>query len=1291
MDGTLVCCDGCPSAYHSRCIGVSKMFIPEGEWYCPECTINKIGPTIIKGTSLRGAEVFGVDLYGQVFLGTCNHLLVINISINSEPHLKYYNQNDISQVLWALHSSKEHIASYSGICKRIVQHWKIPEDVLSFLDRVEIGLDLVNKKEDGECSSPSFFLLGKECHKVLDVVEGENFTSCLTEISAENVAVSSLESSYKETGINTTSLDATTQTDHSVQQRNSDATTKEFCPLMGTKFSEQINVESTMSAVSFSQHAGHSDLVHQSLADKSSVIELTPCTSGNSNGSQRAHVNGMCIGPNMSLQSKEGNVRVSGRGERNLADDFLYMGSLFKPHAYINHYVHGEFAASAAANLAILSSEEKQVSESHVSNNPRKIMSANISLQVKAFSSAAIRFFWPNSEKKLVDVPRERCGWCLSCKAAVTSKRGCLLNAVASNAIKGAMKILAGLRPLKNGEGSLPGIAMYVMFMEESLCGLEVGPFLSATYRRKWRKQLEQATTCSAIKTLLLVFEENIRNIALSGDWVRLVDDWSVESSVTQNAICAVGSTQKRGPSGRRGRKHSSLTEVTTDDCHDNLSDFIWWRGGMLSKLIFQKGLLPRLLVKKAARQGGSRRIPGIYYAEGSEVPKRSRQFAWRAAVEMSKNASQLALQVRYLDLHVRWSDLIRPEQNLQDGKGPETEASAFRNAFIRDKKIVEEKIRYGVAFGNQKHLPSRVMKNIIEVEQSQDGKEKYWFPDMRIPLYLIKEYEENIDKTILPLAEQPMNALSKLQRWQLKASRKDIFTYLSRKRDKLDKCSCASCQLDVLLGNAVKCSACQGYCHEQCTISSTVRVNEEVEFLITCKQCYQTKAHTQNENSNKSPTSPLFLQGQEFQNAVTITGGAKQKVHNQPLICVGTLESSSEMKPAIHDSSLATKSRRKLCSWGLIWKKNNPQDTGIDFRLNNIVLRGKPDMSWPGPICHLCRKAYNSNLMYICCETCKNWYHAEAVELEESKIADLVGFKCCKCRRIKSPVCPYSDPKDKKQLEGKKPRRRAPKQGNSGMDIDTRTISEPLKDGEAATPVLLTEEEVYVQEDDPLLFSLSRVEQYTEPNSEVDLKWNTAIASGPGPQKLPVRRHMKRESDVNGFSLNNPSDIEFSAPLEENNLLNHTEESSSPHVEWDVSTNGFGEGMMFNYESLNYEDMEFEPQTYFSFTELLASDDDGQLDEADAMGDVSGNCENIYTLSWDGNTEQHGMGTSSDQQEPTISVEPAVDLVPCQKCSGMEPCPDLSCQNCGLRIHSHCSSWVEQSSWEGSWRCGNC
>lgn len=81
MDGTLLCCDGCPSAYHTRCIGVMKLAVPEGSWYCPECTINKIGPTITVGTSVKGAQIFGIDSYEHIFVGTCNHLLVYVLNL----------------------------------------------------------------------------------------------------------------------------------------------------------------------------------------------------------------------------------------------------------------------------------------------------------------------------------------------------------------------------------------------------------------------------------------------------------------------------------------------------------------------------------------------------------------------------------------------------------------------------------------------------------------------------------------------------------------------------------------------------------------------------------------------------------------------------------------------------------------------------------------------------------------------------------------------------------------------------------------------------------------------------------------------------------------------------------------------------------------------------------------------------------------------------------------------------------------------------------------------------------
>lgn len=79
-----------------------------------------------------------------------------------------------------------------------------------------------------------------------------------------------------------------------------------------------------------------------------------------------------------------------------------------------------------------------------------------------------------------------------------------MLNAAVTGATKSALKIYNGLFPLKNGEGVLSSIAAYILYLEESLCGLIAGPFFSESLRYQWRKKLEEATTCKAMKALLL-------------------------------------------------------------------------------------------------------------------------------------------------------------------------------------------------------------------------------------------------------------------------------------------------------------------------------------------------------------------------------------------------------------------------------------------------------------------------------------------------------------------------------------------------------------------------------------------------------------------------------------------------------------------------------------------------------------------------------------------------------------------------------------------------------------------
>lgn len=182
------------------------------------------------------------------------------------------------------------------------------------------------------------------------------------------------------------------------------------------------------------------------------------------------------------------------------------------------------------------------------------------------------------------------------------------------------------------------------------------------------------------------------------------------------------------------------------------------------------------------------------------------------------------------------------------------------------------------------------------------------------------------------------------------------------------------------------------GLCHEGCSISS-VSTNREVEYLTTCKRCYHAKLFAPKEISNDSPTSPLLLQGRENSSGtvfkgprtkashpdmkqvtpMTVLKGPKPKCYDQTLTSARTKKGHRETKQVASDSTSAERSLRKNCSWGIIWKKKINEDTNIDFRIKNILLKGGSGIPQLEPVCHLCRKPYRSDLMYIRCETCQS------------------------------------------------------------------------------------------------------------------------------------------------------------------------------------------------------------------------------------------------------------------------------------------------------------------------------
>lgn len=365
-------------------------------------------------------------------------------------------------VLRALNSSMQHTAVYLEICKAIVQYWDIPDSVFRFQKIEEACKNEANERGAEQQYVKPLISSTEENQKVLVVIEAQNVS---------NRTGNSADAATSSSGQNLSNQSK--RTDSGVLGLQSVDDLRKECSLVNVGLSKQVTGGADSSSVANNQQFRPTGMTCQSMP----TIKLSSCAAYQPLGL------GVC--------------------DRKLAGDCLFFGFLFKPQAYVNHYMHAYFAASAAANLATLSAEEGQVLDVHAPRNPKKAASI-ISQQMKAFSNTASRFFWPNSEKKFWEIPRERCGWCYSCKGPPSSRRGCLLNSAATIATKSALKILSGLHPIRSGEGNLPGVATYMLLIEESFHGLIGGPFLNENFRREWRKMLVEASSCIMLKALLL-------------------------------------------------------------------------------------------------------------------------------------------------------------------------------------------------------------------------------------------------------------------------------------------------------------------------------------------------------------------------------------------------------------------------------------------------------------------------------------------------------------------------------------------------------------------------------------------------------------------------------------------------------------------------------------------------------------------------------------------------------------------------------------------------------------------
>ncbi|KAL8129369.1 hypothetical protein V2J09_018524 [Rumex salicifolius] len=971
MEGNLVCCDGCPAAYHSRCVGIASNLLPDGDWYCPECVNNRFNPEITPQKLIRGAELLGADPYGRIYFHCCGYLLVSE-SFDAESSFSYYHKDEIRTVINVLESSG---FSCGSITRAISKSLMVDAEL----------------NEQKTCMG---------------------FPSALIQAVCKPTECSIL--SYGEEG------------NVRKSERLGNPVTSSEGPAEVLQGCEPIQSCNRTSGVSSSvSETAELNSVHV-------AVDTTPVR----------RKRGRPPGVQRKLSAKKAQV-----DEAPPVQD----GTL-----YVNYYSFAQIASSIAEDITHKPSD--RVNET-LMKSEEEIMST----QLKTISKKSVKFCWPSFKDIHSEMQKEKCGWCYSCKSP-DEDRDCLFNVNTTSSISEGLKAELGVFQSKhNKKDHLADLICYILSMEHRLRGLLLGPFLRSDDSQIFLKNVLKAPDFALVKHRLLWLESNLRPSALSADWVKHVD-----SALTMGSASHVVIRTRVSSKFRIGRKRNIFGCDPTPVSANGGLVMLWWRGGQVSRKLFNWKVLPRSLASKAARKGGCMKIPGLLYPDSSEHVKRSNQIAWRAAVEMSTSVAQLALQVRELDLKTRWDEIENTYILSTLDKETQKSVKLFKKVVVRRKCVEGTMVKYLLDFGKRRLIPDVVLRHGSKVDDPTSDRKKYWLEESYLPLHLLRNFEEKsiarkAGKLASSKAHQGDKALSK------SIKRKD-FEYLFARAEKSNYYLCGHCKKDVPISEAVSCRLCKGYFHKRHVRKPSVAVAKKCTY--TCHKCEAGKRINVIKKKARVKLQKLKpkngMESGSLTSKVKSKRGRKPKVEQRQIL----LRNSKRVQVSDHPPKASTKAnvyagvalrrsarkaksapvqfndvanggKRKrqsisqnrdekkpqtkpLCKknrtkplhaiWrnGLHLSKKPDDERAVDFKKRNLLIPSKcsdEDEIAAQLKCRLCdEEGYTAGSKYIACEKCGDWYHGDAFDLDTEIIKSLIGFRCHVCLEKSPPVCPYLD-----------------------------------------------------------------------------------------------------------------------------------------------------------------------------------------------------------------------------------------------------------------------------------------
>uniref|UniRef100_A0A7N0TI06 Uncharacterized protein n=2 Tax=Kalanchoe fedtschenkoi TaxID=63787 RepID=A0A7N0TI06_KALFE len=995
VDGSLICCDGCPAAYHARCVGVASDLLPEGDWYCPECNIDRNKSWKKHRVSLRGAESLGVDPDGRIYLESCGCLLVLD-SHEDNSAISYYCRNDLDAVIQVLRSSD---IRYAGILNAISQHWGISvHQSERMTDPTSQNRDVLMSKED---SSQSHLPL--ESSEIFSnrvgIADGRNEEHvCNANICDHVKTVHQIFSSEGSADIS--HVQATMELQNSENSRGDLSKGPAEVSILKPELPENL----TSVSVPLINDSGHMK-VEQNL-----------------DSSAHAHPAGV-----LSIQT------------RNSLEDLKVI--------YSNHYSLAKVASSVAEDLFGKRSDKtnKLFLKSH---------EESLSSQLKAIIKKCSRYCWSGIRDLKFDAQTEKCGWCYCCKAPDVDI-DCLFRLIYT---RPSWKDLDS-RPIDHpskwcGKGHLVDIISYILFIESRLQGLLLGPWLNPQHSANWSKSVLKSFDVASVKYALLTLESNLHHLAFSAEWSNYVDSAHTLGSASYAVTSSSCLGLKHGVSRKRGRsRHADSEPLPTSNAATDL-DFFWWRGGRTSRRLFNWKVLPHSSVLKAARQAGGQKIPGIHYPEASEFAKRRKNSVWRAAVENSSSVEQIAFLIRELDSNIKWNDIENTNPLTKIDKKSAKASRLFKKVIIRRKKLDGTVVKYLLDFGKRKIIPEIVGTHGFMFEESASERKKYWLEESLVPVHMVKSFEENR----ICRKNYKMKS-GKLFDGKLKKGcyRPKDFSYLFSRAEKLEICECGHCGKSVPIRESVRCQFCEGYFHKRharrskgkdlagntyscfkCHQDNLIKVETKKDRLRTLRikkvtvtpkpvpqgkiRVFSRVAVTAKSRSNEAVMQiPLRRSSRKIKFKYAPIRKKKRSPRKTKFVpvCKQKAVGRKRGRPAKAEKSEPTKvkditPRKKRTRvhhsyWlnGLKLTKNPDDERVVKFRKEKLLVPTEDlNVILNQPICTICSQ-FTSQLIYICCEVCEGWFHGGAFGVDADSANYIIGFRCHSCCKRSPPVCP--------------------------------------------------------------------------------------------------------------------------------------------------------------------------------------------------------------------------------------------------------------------------------------------